>query len=194
MRYSDGPHFDGLEAMPALVVTLVGPDRPGLVGAVSDVVRRHDGNWLESRMSHLAGQFAGIVLVETATDKSAAMVADLQQLESHGLQVVVAVDSDSPDKEVGQLFRLSVVGNDRAGIVREVTQVLASHEINVEELTTECAEAPQAGGRIFRAIAGIRLPDLLSPELVQDELERIATDLMIDITVDEGDSASGSDG
>ena len=180
-----------MEIMPALVVTLVGPDRPGLVGAVSDVVRRHEGNWLESRMSHLAGQFAGIVLVETTAENSAAMVADLEQLESHGLQVVVAVDADGAGQEPGQLYRLSVVGNDRAGIVREVTQVLASHEINVEELTTECTDAPQSGGRIFRAIAGIRLPDLLSPELVQDELERIATDLMIDIAVDEGESAGG---
>ena len=172
----------GSTKMPALVVTLVGPDRPGLVGVVSDVVRRHDGNWLESRMSHLAGQFAGIVLVEATSDDCSALVADLEELESRGLKVVVAVDSESQTSEPGQLFRLSVVGNDRAGIVREVTQVLTSHEINVEELTTECEAAPQSGGQIFRAVARIRLPDLLSPELVQDELERIATDLMIDIT------------
>lgn len=133
-------------------------------------------------MSHLAGQFAGIVLVEATSDDCSALVADLEELESRGLKVVVAVDSESQTSEPGQLFRLSVVGNDRAGIVREVTQVLTSHEINVEELTTECEAAPQSGGQIFRAVARIRLPDLLSPELVQDELERIATDLMIDIT------------
>lgn len=168
--------------MPSLVVTLVGPDRPGLVGVVSDVVRQHNGNWLESRMSHLAGQFAGIVLVEAGAGDCDSLVADLEKLETHGLRVIVAIDSEVPSADSGKLFRLSVVGNDRAGIVREVTQVLTSHEINVEELTTECAEAPQSGGRIFRAIANVRLPDLLSPELVQDELERIATDLMIDIT------------
>lgn len=169
--------------MPSLVVTLVGPDRPGLVGLVSDVVRSHDGNWLESRMSHLAGQFAGIVLIDVPESHQSSLVDALQQLATHGLQVVTAVDSSVPSADdTGKVWRLNVVGNDRPGIVREVTQVLASHDVNVEEFTTECDEAPQSGGQIFRAIARVRLPEPLAPELLQDELERIATDLMIDIS------------
>ena len=50
--------------MPTLVLTLIGPDRAGLVEAVAAVVADHGGNWLESRMSRLAGQFAGILEVE----------------------------------------------------------------------------------------------------------------------------------
>jgi len=170
--------------MPSLVVTLVGPDRPGLVGTVSDVVRRHDGNWLESRMSHLAGQFAGIVLIDVSTDRSAALIAELQQLGDQGLKVVTELDaSPAPTSVTGTLWSLSVVANDRPGIVREVTSVLASHDVNVEELTTECAEAPLAGGQIFKANAQVRLPDGLTTDLLQEELERLATDLMIDFSL-----------
>lgn len=166
-----------------MVITLIGPDRPGIVGAVSDVVRNHGGNWLESRMSHLAGQFAGIVLIDVSESNVETLSDGLQKLSEEGLQVVAAIDSSAkPTVVTGAVWHLSVVGNDRAGIVREVTQVLASHDVNVEELTTECKDAPVSGGQIFKAVAKIRLPEPLSLELLQDELERIATDLMIDIT------------
>ncbi|MEQ9410932.1 MAG: ACT domain-containing protein [Fuerstiella sp.] len=179
--------------MPSLVVTLVGPDRPGLVGAVSDVVRRHGGNWRESRMSHLAGQFAGIVLVEAPDDRSEALVTDLHNLSSLGLKVVAQLDTvrgadagltGDADAGDGTLWTVSVVGNDRPGIVREVTQVLAAHDVNVEELTTACSDAPLAGGQIFRATIRLRVPEGLSVELLQDELEGIAMDLMIDFTAE----------
>ena len=85
--------------MPSLVVTLIGPDKPGLVGAVSDVVRRHEGNWLESRMSHLAGQFAGIVLVEVTESNSASLIAALEGLSNQGLKVVAELDSETAGSE-----------------------------------------------------------------------------------------------
>jgi glycine cleavage system regulatory protein len=46
-----------------LVLTVIGDDRPGLVGELSAAIAAHQGNWLESSMSHLAGKFAGIVRV-----------------------------------------------------------------------------------------------------------------------------------
>lgn len=168
--------------MSSLVVTVVGPDRPGLVGQISDVIRQNGGNWLESRMSHLADQFAGILHVDVPADGVAGLAAALEQLESEGLQVVVR--SDLPPAEsaaAGGLWVLNVVGNDRPGIVREVTQLLASHEVNVEEFSTECSDAPHSGGRVFKAVATIRIPEGLSPELLQGEMERLATDLMIDL-------------
>ncbi|MEZ6130103.1 MAG: ACT domain-containing protein [Planctomycetaceae bacterium] len=168
--------------MPSLVVTLIGPDRPGLVGTVSDVVRRHEGNWRESRMAHLAGQFAGIVLVDVTADRSDALIHELQQLSSKGLKVVAELDVNPLPAVSGTVWSLNVVANDRPGIVREVTSVLTSHDVNVEELTTECADAPLAGGQIFKAQASIRVPEGLSVDLLQTELERLATDLMTDFS------------
>lgn len=169
--------------MPSLVVTVLGPDRPGLVGAVSDVVRQHGGNWLESRMSHLAGQFAGIILLDVADADVAAMADGLQNLKAHGLKVVTEVDSFArPASNSAPIWQLSVVGNDRPGIVREVTQVLVAHNVNVEELTTECSDAPHSGGPIFRATVRIRLPAELDTGVLQTELENLASDLMIDFS------------
>ena len=170
--------------MSALVITLVGPDKPGLVGTVSNVVREHDGNWLESRMSHLAGQFAGIVLVDVPQAEATKLVSDLEQLQEQGLKIIVEVDSGTAVAAEGKVWTANTVGNDRPGIVREITQTLSTHNVNVEELTTNCEDAPQGGGQIFRASARVRLPDDLSIDVLQVELENIATDLMIDVVAD----------
>jgi glycine cleavage system regulatory protein len=71
--------------MASLILTVVGPDRPGLVRALAEAVAARNGSWLESRMARLAGQFAGIVLVE-APD---ALLDDLRTLENQGLRITV---------------------------------------------------------------------------------------------------------
>ena len=75
--------------MADLVLTLIGRDRPGLVEAVALRVTASGGNWLESRMAHLAGHFAGLLHVEVADDRVRALEAALGELESVGLRVVV---------------------------------------------------------------------------------------------------------
>ena len=71
--------------MASLILTVVGPDRPGLVRALAEAVAARSGSWLESRMARLAGQFAGIVLLE-APDS---LLDDLRALESQGLRITV---------------------------------------------------------------------------------------------------------
>lgn len=171
--------------MPSLVITLIGPDRPGLVGKVSDIVRQNNGNWLESRMAHLAGQFAGIVLVDVTDSHADSLTTALHDLNQQGLKVVVELDVvlSSSTSTSGSLVALNVVGSDRPGIVREVTQVLTANQVNVEEFTTHCSDAPMSGGRIFKVEAHLRLPEGLSLPQLQDKLEAVAADLMVDISL-----------
>src|SRR2546421_8836268 len=74
--------------MTDLVLTLIGPDRPGLVESVAARVAAHGGNWLESRMAHLAGQFAGILRVEVPAERLSELRAALLELEAQGLRIV----------------------------------------------------------------------------------------------------------
>lgn len=175
--------------MSSLVITLVGPDRSGLVGQLSDVVRQNGGNWLESRMAHLAGQFAGIVLVDVDDKDAEALMEALHGLQQKGLKLIVERDlvlsSDSATQ--GALVTLDLMGNDRPGIVREVTQILTVSNVNVEEFTTHCSDAPMSGGRIFKVQAQLRLPDGLSLQQLQQTLESVAADLMVDIVLSDGE-------
>ena len=68
--------------MESLVVTVIGKDRPGLVESVSAVVEAHGGNWVESRMSRLAGEFAGILRVSVPAAGVEALSKSLEALRS----------------------------------------------------------------------------------------------------------------
>ena len=63
-----------------LVLTVIGDDRPGLVEQLSTAISAHQGNWLESSMSHLAGKFAGIVSIDLPQDQMAVLEKSLAAL------------------------------------------------------------------------------------------------------------------
>ena len=80
--------------------------------------------------------------------------------------------------------QLSLVGQDRPGIIREISQVLAAQGVNVEELSTECTNAPNTGQALFRATAQLRLPAHVSANALREALEQVAADMMVDVTLE----------
>jgi glycine cleavage system regulatory protein len=165
--------------MASLILTVIGRDRPGLVRALSAAVAARGGSWLESRMVRLAGQFAGVVLV----DAPDALVDDLHGLESEGLRIVV--QSGEAVTVIGQRLSLDIVGNDRPGIVRDVTQVLAACGVNIEELTTDVASGSFSGEPLFRATAVLRVPGAAA-DAMRAGLEALGNEFMVDIRAMEG--------
>ncbi len=168
-------------AMTDLVLTLIGPDRPGLVEAVAAVVAAHGGNWLESRMARLAGKFAGILRIEVPSDKAASLQAALADLDARGLKVVGEPSGEAGGATSGRALALELVGLDRPGIVREISQLLANSGANVEELSTDRTSAPMSGEMLFLAKARVRLPSNADLPTLRTALERLASDLMIEI-------------
>src|SRR5262245_19813352 len=118
----------------SLVMTVIGQDRPGLVDSVASLVAEHGGNWLESRMSRLGGQFAGILRVEVPPERERSLMAALEGLAARGLTVVVHPDQAEPGRQTERLSVLEILGQDRPGIVRQISHALADFGINVEEL------------------------------------------------------------
>lgn len=169
----------------SLVMTIIGADRAGIVELVSARVADHGGNWLESRMCHLGGRFAGIARVEVPQEKLADLKRALHGLEADGLRVVVEAGGYL-DKAAGVSARLALVGHDRPGILRAVTGILASHGVNVEELSSECVSAPMDGGTLFQAQVRMLVPPAVKLETLRHDLEKIATDLMVDIKLESG--------
>lgn len=173
--------------MTDVVLTLIGPDRPGLVEAVAEIIAAHGGNWLESRMTHLAGMFAGILRAELPPEKSAAALKALGGLEARGLRVVAeAVPRTAAGAAAGaRSMELELIGLDRPGIVREISQLLAASGVNVEELTTNRQSAPMSGEMLFRAHAHIHLPASADAAALRVALERLASDLMVEVKLEE---------
>jgi glycine cleavage system regulatory protein len=167
----------------SLVLTFIGEDKPGLVELLSQTVAAHEGNWLESRMSHMAGRFAGILRASVPAARADGLTEALSALESHGLRVVVErSEGGEPDEEFRRTS-LELVGADRAGIIRDISRALASRRINVDELFTECSSAPMSGETLFRARANLRVPLDVALDELCEALEEIADDIMVDISL-----------
>ena len=169
-----------------LVLTVIGDDRPGLVEQLATAISAHHGNWLESSMSQLSGKFAGIVCLSIADDQLEPLKATLAALP--GLRITAeagAATLPGGEPRANRRLKLSLVGHDRIGIVREVSQVLARHAINVEDLSTHTASAPMSAEILFHASAELTAAANLDARALTSDLEQISNDLMVDITLDE---------
>jgi glycine cleavage system regulatory protein len=166
-----------------LVMTMIARDRPGLVDLVASTIGEHGGNWLESRMSHLGGQFAGILRAQVPADRESDLMAALKALEAQGLTIVAQEDCEPP-KELGTRSSawLEVVGQDRPGIVRQISGALVRFGVNVEELHSECSSAPMSGETLFSARIKVEIPREVEVAGLRGALERVASDLMVDVS------------
>ncbi len=168
----------------SLVLTIVGPDRPGLVNLISDRATLHGANWLESRMANLAGQFAGIVLLQLDDASVAALVHSLEQLQDQGLRVT-ALRSPGAGSARMRRLHLELLGQDRPGIIRDISGALARQGVSIDELVTDCVSGSMSGENLFRARAQLHVPAALETRALRHALEDIANDLMVDVTLDE---------
>jgi glycine cleavage system regulatory protein len=170
----------------SLVLTVIGADRPGLVEALSETIASHGASWLESRMAHLAGHFAGLLHVAVAEDRAAALAEALRGLDARGLRVIVETAAAPADSGAPRV-RLELVGLDRPGIVREISHALAERDVNVEELESHTSSAPMSGETLFHAAAWLRIPSESLTEELRATLEKLADELMVDLTLSERD-------
>lgn len=166
--------------MKQLVITFIGKDKPGLVDQLAKMVISHQGNWLGSSMSHLAGQFAGILQIELPELEEAKFCLELGAIDD--LKTVIEESHPIIETTVPQkLLAINLVGNDRPGIVQEVTKVLHSVGANVEQLNSSCESAANSGQPLFKAEITVQLPEEVSSDHIQDALESLANDIMVDI-------------
>lgn len=169
--------------MTTLILAIVGSDRPGLVAAVADVVDAHGGNWENSSLTELAGVFAGVVEVSIAPERASDLERALRGLDSL-LTVTVQAGAENADATADtRPLTVQVLGNDRPGIVREISTVFRAHGVNIDDMSTTTRDAAMAGGRLFEASVTADVPSSVDPESLRTDLERLATEIQVDITL-----------
>lgn len=167
----------------SLVLTLIGPDRPGLVEDLSHAVAAYEGSWQSSRMARLGGAFAGILEVQVPDQRAAELSEALRGLEVRGLRVVVEAGAGAPAGEDYRELRLELVGQDRPGIMREISSTLAASGVNVVELSSRTRPAPMSGETLFSASALLHQSTSESVTQLRESLEKLASDLMVEISI-----------
>jgi len=168
--------------MANLILSVIGSDRPGLTQALAGAVLSAGGNWLESHLSRLGGLYVGSVLVELEPQSVEALRAAVQAVDAQGLEVRIAPAVETPGAG-GEEILFSLVGQDRLGIVHQVTAILSGLEVNIEAFETHITAEPHSGAPLFHLDARLRLPTHLSAGDVQAALEAISAEIMVDISL-----------
>jgi glycine cleavage system regulatory protein len=165
------------------VITAIGDDRPGLVEELSAVVVAHEANWLESSLAHVSGKFAGLARISVPQQNIATLQKALTDFKP--LRVIVERAGRPSSAAAQRALHLSLTGHDRVGIVREVSQVVAKHAVNVETLNTYTSAAPMSGEVMFHAEADLLADARLDVSALQADLEALSNELIVDITLNE---------
>ena len=171
--------------MASMILSVIGSDRPGLTQALAAAVLSAGGNWLESHLSRLGGLYVGSVLVELEADRLEVLRAAVQAVDAQGLEVRIALDAPGAADGAGggEEVLFSLVGQDRLGIVHQVTAVLSGINVNIEAFDTHITAEPHSGAPLFHLDARLRLPPALTAHDVQTALEAISAEIMVDISL-----------
>jgi glycine cleavage system regulatory protein len=165
-----------------IILTVMGSDRPGLTQALADAVLAAGGNWLESQLARLGGKYVGAVLVELDGAQLPVLEAEIRKIDESGLQVALVLAGAEPEPS-GTGLAIELVGQDRPGIVHEVTSALAALGVNIEEFTSGTENTAWSGELLFRAEARLSLPRGISVDRVREALEYISGEIMVDLTL-----------
>ncbi|TCS42090.1 glycine cleavage system protein R [Reinekea marinisedimentorum] len=161
-----------------VILTVLANDKPGIAESLAQKIEQYQGNWLESRMATMAGKFAGIIRIEIDEHKAPELQKGLQTLRDIGLSIQFEL-GETPEEPV-DVHSVEVVGNDRPGIIREVTEALTPIGVNVIDLQTEIEPASMSGGNLFKAKIKYTIKEGQPIQLVTEALEELSPDLMVD--------------
>jgi glycine cleavage system transcriptional repressor len=169
-----------------LVITAVGPDRPGIAAELSGHVHAAHANLADSRMVNLRGKFALVALVEGEPSALEALKARLKQAAPE-MKLTIDVspaESRTSTPRDGVPFRLKTYSMDQPGIVHRLTSHLHRLGINVEELETHLESAPFMGAPIFTMEIVMLVPRGVSVTKLRRELEELGEAVNCDVDID----------
>ena len=166
-------------------MTVIAKDRPGLVEMISARIAECGGNWEESRMCRLGGQFAGILKIEAEDTTREDLIDSLWDLDAEGVKIILNEDNAIEIHHSKTPLNIKIVGQDHPGIIRDLSAILFKHNANVEELHTELRNEPMSGYALFVASIRLILPPEGDAHALKVDLENVAADLMVDLELDE---------
>lgn len=173
--------------MPAeshLVLTAVGPDRPGLVNAISQLVRDAGANLEDSRMAILGGEFALLVLVAGSEAAISGVEQRSLRLESElGLKLLTKRTKPEPKKNY-LAYSMRVSGVDRPGIVYAVSELIARHGINVASLESRVSYAPLSGTPLFSLDAELQVPSEVALAELRKKIAGLSEEENLDVSLE----------
>ena len=174
--------------MRTIVLSVLGKDQTGLVEKLAQAVSNADGSWLAGRFCSLSGHFTGFVEVLLPAQNQSLLVNECEAITQLSITLLPAENKIAPDandsasstKSLLNSIKLKVTGNDRQGIVGDVTNALSAFDINIIDLDTSLTSAPNWGTMLFSASFVVETSQTIDASQLKEAIEQIADDLMVE--------------
>lgn len=172
--------------MTKAVISGIGPDQPGIVAAIANILYKRGCNIIDSTMTRLAHEFAVILIISVP---DGIPFSELQREfatveESHNLTVLIKPIPDhlNLDTHLPQNpYMVSVAGKDREGITFHVSRKLAEMDINITDLNAQTI--PGEDGPVYIMMVEVDLPNSIAVSSVREELQALAAEIDVEIQV-----------
>ena len=170
-----------------IILTAVGPDRPGMAHALAQVLAEAGCNLEDTTMTRLAGEFAMILIVtpppNLSLEQLKTQLAPLEQ--SHNLFInsrEIADDASLPEQDENEnlpRFMVSAYGAERSGLLAKLTGIFTAHNVNITDVQSRVASR----GTVYVMLFEIQLPPGLEQEVLRHELEKAAGEIGVTVNL-----------
>ncbi len=158
------------------IISVIGPDLPGILKQLTEVTHDRGGRWMNSKISNMDGRFMALIKIDVPREEQNGLQSALQQLE----EVEVTIHPLSPPPRHGTVnaaFRIDA--QDQPGLLNDISQLMASHSINIEQLESHRLGVSDTGQNLFTAKLQVTLPTELDPASLARELEALNDHIVV---------------
>jgi glycine cleavage system transcriptional repressor len=168
--------------MPQLIViSAVGTDRTGVVRDITKVILSCGGNIEESRMTTLGSEFAMLMLVSGNWHTLSRLENGLKKLSADdNLTVAIRKTGEKPSRSDRMPYAVDVVSLDQQGIVFNLADFFASHDIEIADVATRRYSAAHTGAPMFSVQMAVNIPASVHIAQLRDEFLELCDRLNLD--------------
>lgn len=150
--------------MNSLIITASGPDRPGIVAAVTGKLYELGANLADCAMARIGGQFTMMLLVQSQAAPDVMRDGLEPAGSTFGLDISVREAQQSEPGPSGRPYVVSVYGADHPGIVHGIAETLAARNVNITDLSSHLM------GGVYTMVLDVQVPSELDPAVVEADL------------------------
>lgn len=172
--------------MDKVIISVFGPDRPGIIAAVSKILFRKNCNIENVRQTILQSEFTGVFIASVPEEGSDALFRQLEDaLEPLNLRVFLKPlkQNNTPDPTFAdsEPFIITTKGPDKKGLVAAITEVIANHSVNVTNLQAifEGGDDPDKNIMIYE----VDIPGHTDQQQLREDLRQKANELGLTISI-----------
>ena len=164
-----------------IVISAIGSDRTGVVQDLSKVILSCDGNIEESRMTTLGAEFAMLLLVSGNWATLNKLEQRLNKLgETKNLAISIRETEEKVPSGDRMPYAVDIVSLDQQGIVFNLANFFASHDIEIADVATRSYAAAHTGSPMFAVQMAINVPASVHISQLREEFLEVCDRLNLD--------------